>query len=110
MLNSYLLLGISIVAEVLGTCALRASEGFHKPVPGLIVVAGYGTAFYLLGHVLKALPLGLTYAVWGGVGTTLTVLIGWWYFHDTLNGVALGGIALIIVGVGMLHLGEAARD
>jgi multidrug transporter EmrE-like cation transporter len=107
--NPYLMLGISIVSEVVATSALRASEGFTRLGPSLLVVVGYGTAFFLLSHVLKALPLGLAYAVWSGVGTTLTVLIGWLYFRDTLTGVALLGIVLIVVGVGVLNLGGAAR-
>lgn len=108
-MNPYLLLGISIVSEVVGTSALRASEGFTRPLPSLVVVVGYGTAFYLLSQVLKSLPLGLTYAVWSGVGTALTALIGWLYFRDALGGPAIGGIVLIIAGVVLLNVGGGAR-
>lgn len=108
-MKAYLLLGISILSEVVATSALRASEGFTRLVPSVIVVVGYGTAFFVLSHVLKALPLGLTYAVWSGVGTTLTVLIGWWYFRDTIDAVALAGIVIIVAGVVVLNLGGAAR-
>ncbi|PTL79817.1 multidrug efflux SMR transporter [Vitiosangium sp. GDMCC 1.1324] len=108
-MNPYLLLGISILSEVLGTSALRASDGFTRPLPSIIVVAGYGTAFYLMSQALKSLPLGFTYAVWSGVGTSLTALIGWLYFRDAFNWVALGGIALIIAGVAVLNLSGAAR-
>ncbi len=108
-MNPYLLLGISIVSEVVGTSALRASEGFTRPLPSLVVLLGYGTAFFLMSQVLKALPLGLTYAVWSGVGTALTAVIGWLYFRDVLNGVGVAGIVLIIAGVVVLNLSGAAR-
>ena len=108
-MNPYVLLGISIVMEVMGTSALRASEGFTRLVPSLMVVGGYATAFFLVGQVLKSLPLGLTYAIWSGVGTALTALIGWLYFRDTLNGMAVGGIALIILGVVVLNASGASR-
>ena len=73
------------------------------------MVVCYGTAFYLMSHALKSLPLGFTYAVWSGVGTALTAMIGWMYFRDAFNWGALGGIALIIAGVVVLNLSGGAR-
>jgi small multidrug resistance pump len=108
-MNPYVLLGISILTEVLGTSALRASNGFSRLVPSVIVVVCYGAAFYLMSQALKSLPLGFTYAVWSGVGTALTALIGWVYFRDAFNWGALGGIALIIAGVVVLNLSGGAR-
>lgn len=108
-MNPYLLLGISILSEVMGTSALRASDGFTRILPSVIVVVCYGTAFYLMSHALKSLPLGFTYAVWSGVGTALTAMIGWMYFRDAFNWGALGGIALIIAGVVVLNLSGGAR-
>lgn len=104
------LLGFAIVAEVIGTSALRASHGFTRLIPSLIVALGYGVAFYLMSQALKTLPLGYTYAVWSGVGTALTALVGWLYFRDAFNWVALGGIALIIAGVVVLNLGGAGHN
>lgn len=103
--NPYLLLGAAILLEVIGTSALRASAGFSRLLPGVWVVLGYGGAFFLLSRVLGSLPLGLTYAVWSGVGTAFTALIGWFYFRDAFSWLALGGIALIIAGVALLNLG-----
>ncbi|QRK04983.1 multidrug efflux SMR transporter [Archangium violaceum] len=108
-MNPYLLLGISILSEVMGTSALRASQGFTRILPSVIVVVCYGTAFYLMSQALKSLPLGFTYAVWSGVGTALTAMIGWLYFRDAFNWGALGGIALIIAGVVVLNLSGGAR-
>lgn len=109
-MNPYALLALAIVCEVIGTSALRASEGFSRALPGVVVVLGYGAAFYLMSMALRSLPLGFTYAVWSGVGTALTAAIGWLYFRDAFNWVALGGIGLIVAGVVMLQLGGGARQ
>ncbi|OJH35088.1 DMT family transporter [Cystobacter ferrugineus] len=108
-MNPYVLLSISILVEVLATSSLRASEGFTRVVPSVVVVVGYGTAFYLMSQALKSLPLGFTYAVWSGVGTALTAMIGWFYFRDAFHWSALVGIGLIIAGVVVLNVGGAVR-
>ncbi len=108
-MNPYLLLSLAIVAEVIGTSALRASAGFTRLGPAVVVALGYALAFYLMSQALRSIPLGVTYAIWSGVGTALTALIGWVYFRDAFNWVALAGIALIIAGVAVLNLGGAAK-
>ena len=108
-MNAFLLLGIAILSEVIATSALRASDGFTRPLPSAVVVVGYGLAFYLMAQVLRTLPLGLTYAAWSGVGTALTAAVGWLYFRDTFHPAALGGIALIVVGVAVLNAAGGAR-
>jgi len=107
--NPYLLLGISIASEIVATSALRASEGFTRWVPSVVVVVFYCTAFYLMSHVLKVLPLGFTYAIWSGVGTASTAVIGWVLFRDAFHWSAVAGSALIIAGVVVLNLGGAGR-
>ena len=69
-------LAMAIIAEIAGTIALKASEGFTKLVPSLIVIVGYGLAIYLLTLVLRTIPVGITYAVWAGVGIVLVALVG----------------------------------
>ena len=108
-MNPWLLLGLAIVAEVIGSASLRASEGFTKLLPSVIVAVGYAAAFYLMSQILKQLPLGVTYAVWSGVGTALTAIIGWTFFRDAFQWTALGGIALIILGVVVLNLGSSGN-
>lgn len=108
MLNSPMtLLILAIVAEVIGTSALRASQGFTRLLPSLIVVAGYATTFYLMSQALKVFPLGFTYAVWSGVGTALIALVGWLYFRDAFSWGAVAGMLLIIAGVVVLNLSGA---
>ncbi len=108
-MSPWLLLTLAIVAEVIGSASLRASEGFTKLFPSVLVTLGYATAFYLMGQILKQLPLGLTYAVWSGVGTALTAIIGWTFFRDAFQWTALGGIALIILGVVVLNIGSSGN-
>lgn len=109
-MNPWLLLGLAIVAEVIGSASLRASEGFTRWLPSVLVVLGYAAAFSLMAQILRTLPLGLTYAVWSGVGTALTAIIGWTFFRDAFHPTALGGIALIILGVVVLNLGSAGHE
>ena len=100
----YLYLAIAIVAEVAATSALKASEGFTRLGPTLIVAAGYGLAFYCLSLVLRTVPVGIAYAIWAGVGIVLIALIGWLVLRQPLDAPAVVGIALIIAGVVVIQL------
>jgi small multidrug resistance pump len=100
----YLWLVLAIVAETVGTTALQASQQFTRLVPSLLVVAGYGTAFYLLSLVLKIMPVGVVYAVWSGLGVISIAIIGRVVFGQRLDAPALIGIALILAGVLVIHL------
>ena len=86
---AWLVLLVSGVLESLWAIALKRSEGFTRLVPSVVVVVGYCCAFYLMGHVLKTLPLGFTYAIWSGVGTASAALIGWLYFRGAFQWGAL---------------------
>jgi small multidrug resistance pump len=107
----YFFLAIAIVAEVIGTSALKAAEGFTRPLPTLIVVVGYAAAFYFLSLALKVIPVGIAYAIWSGVGVALITLIGWVVFRQRLDPPALAGVALIVAGVVVIHVfsGVTAR-
>lgn len=101
---SYLYLAIAIAAEVVGTSALKASHGFTRLVPSLVVVAGYGVAFYCLSLALRTIPVGIAYAVWSGAGVVLITVIGWLVYRQPLDGPAVLGIALILAGVVVIQL------
>ena len=101
---AYLYLAIAIVAEVAGTSALKASAGFTRLWPSLIVVIGYGTAFYCLGLVLKTLPVGIAYAIWAGLGIVLVTIVGVVVYREVPDWPALLGMALIIAGVTIINL------
>ncbi|NBZ95853.1 MAG: QacE family quaternary ammonium compound efflux SMR transporter [Proteobacteria bacterium] len=103
-MKTYLLLFVAIVAEVVATSALKASENFTRPLPSLLVVVGYSTAFFLLSITLKTLPIGVAYAIWSGVGTALVAVVGWLYYRQSLDLPAILGLTLIIAGTLVLNL------
>ena len=103
-MNAWLSLGLAIVAEVIATSALKASNSFSQWLPSAIVIVGYGTAFYCLSLTLRQIPLGIAYAVWSGAGTALIALIGVVLYRQKLDLAALLGIGLIVAGVLVLNL------
>ncbi len=99
-----LVLGTAIAAEIVGTTALRASHGFTRLIPSLVVVTMYPLSFYLLSKVLERMTIGVTYAIWSGVGTAAIAVIGALAFGESLSLVKIGFLALVIVGVVGLQL------
>jgi small multidrug resistance pump len=101
---NWLFLAIAIVAEVIATSALKASEGFSKLAPSALVVVGYGVAFYMLSRVLSAIPVGIAYAIWSGAGIVLVSLVGLFFYKQRLDFPAMLGIGLIIAGVVVMQV------
>jgi small multidrug resistance pump len=105
MTRSYVLLAIAIVAEVIATSALKASDGFSRWGPSLAVVAGYAIAFTALSMSLKAgLSVGVAYAIWSGVGIILIAAIGAVIYGERVDGPAAVGFGLIVAGVVVINL------
>lgn len=102
--NAYHYLALAIVAEVIATSALKASDGFTRLGPTVVVVVGYGVAFWCLSLVLRTIPVGVAYAIWSGAGIALITLIGWVVFRQSLDAAAVLGIGLIVAGVLVLQL------
>jgi small multidrug resistance pump len=100
----YVYLAISIIAEVIGTSALKASEGFTKLWPSVVVVVGYGVAFHFLSLTLKTIPIGVAYAIWAGAGISLVAIVGWVLFEQKLDAAAIIGMCLIITGVVVMQV------
>ncbi|MCA8866119.1 MULTISPECIES: DMT family transporter [unclassified Halomonas] len=101
---TFVYLVLAIVAEVIATSALKASLGFTRPLPSVVVVVGYGVAFYLLSLVLRTLPVGVAYAIWAGLGIVLVTLVGIVAFGEKPDLPAVVGISLIVAGVVMLQV------
>ncbi len=95
----YVLLVLAITAEVIATSALKAAEGFSKPVPTLVVALGYGAAFYLLSIIVQTMPLGIMYAIWSGAGIVLVAAVGAVWLKQVPDLPAVIGIGLIMAGV-----------
>lgn len=100
----YLLLLIAIVAEVIATSALNASNGFTKLIPAIVAIVGYGVAFYFLSLTLKSMSIGIAYAIWAGLGVVLTAIVGVFLFKQKLDLPAIFGMALIVAGVVVLNV------
>ena len=100
----WIFLTVAIVSEVIGTSALKASEGFLHLWPSAIVVIGYASAFYFLSLTLKTIPIGVAYAIWSGAGVALIALIAWVFYGQALDLPAIIGMLLIVVGVVVLYL------
>lgn len=100
----YWYLAIAIIAEVIATSALKASGEFTKIIPSIIVVTGYGVAFYFLALVLKTIPVGIAYAIWSGMGIVLIAIVGSIFFKQIPDVPALIGMALIITGVVVINV------
>lgn len=100
---TYVLLLLSIVAEVFAATMMKLSEGFSKRKETIGMVVGYVVAFYLVSLVMLALPLSITYAIWSGAGTVLTAGIGVMLFNETLGKVGLTGIVLLMSGLMLIH-------
>ncbi len=104
MFRNWLFLFVAIVSEVIATSALKSSEGFSRFWPSVIVVVGYGIAFYCLALTLRVIPMGVVYAIWSGIGIVLITLVGWLLFDQKLDLPALLGIGLIAAGVVVMNV------
>lgn len=103
-MKHWVFLGVAILAEVVATSALKASDGFSRAVPSIIVVAGYVCAFYFLSLTLRTIPVGIAYAIWSGLGIVLVSLIGLFVFGQRLDAPALIGMGLIVAGVLVMNV------
>lgn len=103
-MKNWIFLSVAIVAEVIATSALKASAGFSKPWPSVLVVVGYGIAFYLLALTLRTIPVGIAYAVWSGAGIVLITAVAWLLYGQKLDLPAFIGMGLIISGVVVLNV------
>lgn len=103
-MTNWVFLAMAIVAEVVATSSLKASEGFSRLWPSLVVVVGYGVAFYLLGLALRTIPVGTAYAIWAGLGIVLVAAAGWLVFGQKLDAWGIVGMVLIVSGVFVLNV------
>ncbi len=99
-----LYLSLAIIAEVVGTSALKASQEFTKLGPSLTAIAGYGASLYLLSLVLKTIPVGIAYAIWSGFGITLITVIGAVLYKQIPDVPAIIGMTMIMSGVVIINV------
>ena len=100
----YIYLAIAIVAEVIGTTALKFTDNFTNLMPSLLVATCYGTAIFMLSVIVRSMPVGIVYAIWSGAGIVLVTIVGAIWLRQTLDAAAIIGIALILAGVVIVNL------
>ncbi|SDS88137.1 DMT family transporter [Pseudomonas oryzae] len=106
-MSGYFYLAIAITAEVVATTALKAVDGLQRPLPLLLVVAGYLTAFWMLSLVMRSIPVGIAYAIWAGLGIVLVSLAALFLYGQRLDLPAVLGMVLIVGGVLVIQLFSA---
>lgn len=109
-MKPYLFLLVAIIGELLGTSMLKLSNGFTKLYPSIATVLCFGLAFYMLSLSLQKIPLGIAYAIWSGVGTMATVIIGILIWKEKVGFITVFGIAFIIAGVVLVNLGSSTME
>jgi small multidrug resistance pump len=104
MMKGWLYLATAILFEIMGTTAMKFSEGFSKLTPSILIFVCYFIAFTFLTLCLKTIDLSIAYAIWSGVGTGLIVIIGFFLFHEPMSVAKIFFLLLIMAGVVGLKL------
>jgi len=104
MLQTYIILAISICAETLATTMIKASDGFTKWVPSLVVVVGYAISFYGLSQVVKTMNIGIAYAIWAGMGIFLVSILSFFIYKQRLDLPAIIGMLFIALGIMVIQV------
>jgi len=105
-LLAWLMIAASVVAEVVGTVALKHSDGFSKLLPSGTAAASYALAIWLMAVAMRQLDMGVTYAVWAASGTAATALVGIAFYGEQMGGIKALGLVCVVGGVVMLNLGS----
>ena len=103
-MNHWLALAIAIVAEVIATSTMKATNEFTRFWPSLVVVLGYGTGFYFMTISMRVLPIGIMYALWSGVGILVVSIMGWVIYRQALDIPAIIGMSFIVAGVVVINV------
>jgi len=107
--QAYILLIVSILFEITATGSLKATEGFTRWIPSLISIVAISGCMFLMSHVMKILPVGITYATWSGVGIVALTLIGIIKYKQIPNLATIFGLVLIVVGVVIVNVMNDAK-
>ncbi|ATN00311.1 MULTISPECIES: SMR family transporter [Proteus] len=103
-MNGLTYLMLAIISEVIATTMLKASDGFSRLYPSIVVVIGYCLSFWALSQVVRVMPLGIAYAIWSGLGIVLVSVAAVFLYQQKLDLPAIVGMALIIAGVLVINL------
>ena len=95
----WILLTLAGLFEIGWAIGLKYTDGFTKPLPTALTAGSMLVSIVLLGLAVKTLPMGTAYAVWTGIGTVGTVILGIVLFAEPATAMRLGCIALIVIGI-----------
>ena len=98
-----LLIVLAAALDVAANLMLAKSDGFRRRWVGVGAIILVGMAFLALSFAVRGMDLAVAYAMWGGFGILGTSLGGWFLFGQKLKPCAWGGIALLLVGMAVLH-------
>jgi small multidrug resistance pump len=103
-MTAYYYLAIAICAEVIATVSMKAVKGFSTPLPLMLVIIGYGIAFFMLTLVVRSIPVGIAYAIWAGMGIVMVSIAALFVYGQRLDVPAMAGMGLIVAGVVVIQL------
>lgn len=102
-MTPYMALALAIVAEVLATSTLKATDSFTRLWPSALVVVAYAVAFYFLSVAIKVIPVGVAYGIWSGLGIVLVSVIAFFLHKQSLSVYQITGLLFIVLGVALVN-------
>ncbi len=103
---SWLFLFLGVVSEALSHVALKATDGFSKPLPSALVLLGHLAAFMFLGQAMKGMPVGIVHALWAGLAIITVTLLSTVVYRQHLDYTTWFGMALVAIGVAIINLSQ----
>lgn len=101
---NWLVLFLAGLLETVWATGLKYTDGFSRPLPTAGVLAAMAGSVWLLSLAMRSLPVGTAYAVWTGIGTIGTVILGTFLFGEPLTAARMACVALIVAGIAGLKL------
>ena len=102
--QAYIFLVVAILLEITATSFLKDTQGFTKWIPSLVCIIAVSICMYLMSHVMKIVPVGITYATWSGLGIVAITIIGIIKYKQVPNLATNFGLSLIVIGVAIVNL------
>src|SRR5690348_11689070 len=96
---AWILLIIAGLFEAGWAIGLKYTDGFTKPLPSVLTVAGIVVSMILLAQAARTLPIGTAYAVWVGIGAAGAAILGMWLLKEPVSAARLFFLGLLLVAI-----------